>query len=241
MKKILVFSFIVANLLHAEGEIVIAPPPVSYSALQTVGSESGVGLNYISYSADSFDMTGYGVGFSHRIRNDESSLHYISAGYMNLTASNDMEMDIYNVNYLYGHNLSKELIGFVGANINYSSSSLEVPYGSTTGSDIYIDTMMYGVNAGFQYDVAVSFGSVIPWVFASYISGSSETEMIQYGTNPLTGNPYPTNTSSADIDPILAYQFGLDMFFKAINTSLSSMYQSSDSGDMLSLSLNYNF
>lgn len=240
--KILVVNAVAIGSLYAGDNIVIGPPPVSYSTLKTAGTESSVGVNYMSYTADTMDMTGIGAGYSYTDRNDKESLNYFALNYTSLSITGSGVLSntsgdggIFNAGYLYGQNISDELIGFVGANILYMNLETGVPMGSTSGSDITIDTLMYGVNAGVQYDYPVSFGSVIPWAFASVTAGSAETETTTYGVGGTT------SSSSASIDPTFTYQFGFDIYFQAISSSLSSMYQSNDSGDLISLSYNYKF
>ena len=246
MKKILLVPtlglLLLGSSIHASDDLVIAPPPVSYSALKTVGIETNIGVNYLSYTADSIDMTGYGASVTVRKRTDEDSIHNFGVGINLLDADMDTQSGdgtIGSFSYLYGHNLSKSddatLIGFVGANYIVTSLSFEVPYGATSGSDVYIDTYMFGVNAGVQYEMKTSFGAFIPWAFFLYSQGTSDLEIYTYGAGG------GSTTSTADIDPTLTSQFGLDLYFSSIGTSLSSMYQSNDSGDMFTLSLNYNF
>lgn len=240
--KLVAANAVVIGSLYGGDNIVIGPPPVSYTTLKTVGSESSIGVNYMSYSADTMDMTGIGAGYSYTDKNNKDSLNYFAISYTSLSITGSGALSnttgdggIANASYLYGHNLSDELTGFVGANILYMNLETGVPVGSTSGLDVTIDTLMYGVNAGVQYDYPVSFGSVIPWAFASVTTGSSEIETRTYGVGGTT------SSSSASIDPTFTYQFGFDIYFQAISSSLSSMYQSNDSGDLISLSYNYKF
>ncbi len=242
MKKILHSALILTAVtqLYA-ADIIIAPPPIEYSPLSVKGSQASVQLNYLSYDTDDYDMTGYGAGLSYRIKNAKDSFHNISFSYLYVdgdssTSSQTSETDVYNLAYQYGKNLTDELIGFIGASLNYSSLSSEVPYGSTSGSDIYVDTTIYAASAGLQYEYGVSFGTLIPWVAGTYIAGgTSDVETYTYG--PGGGK----STSSVDVDSFAAYQLGFDIYFDAIATSLSTMYQSSSDGDMTSINLSYNF
>ena len=227
----------VALTQFSVADIIVAPPPLSYSPLKEVGSQTSVQLNYLSFETDTSENTGYGVGISHRLRETEDTFHNFSLYYMYMNgtmAGSNVETDmyIYNTAYQYGVNINPELVGFVGGSLNYSNLESGVPIGSSGQDDIYVDTLMYSVNAGVQYEHNVSFGVLIPWVAMTYIvGGSSDTETV--GIHP--------SSSSKDIDSFGAYQLGFDIYFDAIATSLSSMYQSSEDGDLLSLSLSYNF
>jgi len=225
--------------------IIIAPPPMAYSPLKEIGSQTSAQFNYLSFETDASETTGIGVGISHRIRKTEDTFHNMSFYYMNMSDDGSANMesgtDIYNASYQYGTNINPQLLGFVGGSLNYSAYWKEEGYGTSNYSDSYIDTLMYSATAGLQYEHDVSFGVLIPWVAMTYIiGGSSDLETIPYGNDPL-GNPLQSSSSSSDIDSFGAYQLGFDVYFDAIATSLSSMYQSSDDGDLLSLSLSYNF
>jgi len=241
MNKLIKGSIGLLSFVALNADIIIAPPPISYSPLDKIGSQTSMQLNYMSVDMDAYNSTGYGIGLSHRIKQTEDTFHNFSFYYMYISgdssqSSNESETSIYNVSYMYGVNVTPELLGFVGANLNYSSLSNEVPYGSSSGADVYIDTLMYAANAGVQYEHQVSFGALIPWAALTYIvGGSSDTEIYTYG--PGGGS----STQTSDIDSFGAYQLGFDIYFDAIATSLSSMYQSASDGDMLSLSLSYNF
>ncbi len=218
-------------------DIIVAPPPLAYSPLKEIGSQTSMQLNYLSFETDTSESTGYGIGISHRVRETEDTFHNFSFYYMYMNgtvAGSNVETDIYTYNaaYQYGVNLNPKFLGFIGGGLNYSNLESGVPIGSSGQDDIYVDTLMYSVNAGVQYEHNVSFGVLIPWVAMAYIvGGSSDTETV--GLNP--------SSSSRDIDSFGAYQLGFDIYFDAIATSLSSMYQSSEDGDLLSLSMSYNF
>jgi len=222
-------------------EILIAPPPMGYSPLKEVGSKFSVRANYMNYELDNSSSTGYGAGVAYRLRTTEKSFHNFALDYLYVdtsidNSSNTAYTSAYNFGYQYGHHLVAGLLGFVGGTVNYTEFGSEVPYGSQSGADVYVDTLIYNATGGLQYEYDVSFGTLIPWLALAYVAGgTADTETYSYG-------PGGTQSSgSSDIDAFGAYQFGFDIYFNAIYTSLSSMYQSSSDGDMLSFSLSYNF
>ena len=242
MKKIIKMSIILTLATQVSAtEILIAPPPMGYSPLKEVGSKFSARANYINYELDNSSSTGFGVGVAYRLRNTEESFHNFAFDYLYMDtsmegSSNTGETSAFNFGYQYGHHIVAGLLGFVGANINYTAFASEVPNGSQSGADIYADTLIYAGTGGVQYEYDVSFGTLIPWVALSYVvGGSTDTETYTYGP---TGT---SRTGSTDVDAFGAYQFGFDIYFNAIYTSLSSMYQSTSDGSLLSLSLSYNF
>ena len=242
MKKAIKMSIILSIAVHVSAaEILIAPPPMGYSPLKEVGSKFSARANYLSYELDTSSSTGFGVGAAYRLRNTEESFHNFALDYLYIdtsieNSSNTGETSTFNFAYQYGHHIVAGLLGFAGANINYTAYASEVPYGSQSGADVYADTLMYSGTGGFQYEYDVNFGTLIPWVALSYVvGGTTDTEIYTYGPGGTT------RTDSTDVDAFGAYQFGFDIYFNAIYTSLSSMYQSTSDGNLLSLSLSYNF
>jgi len=242
MKQVIKMSIVLTLAIQVSAaEILIAPPPMGYSPLKEVGSKFSARANYINYELDKSSSTGFGVGVAYRLRKTEKSFHNFAFDYLYIDTSLDNssttgETSAFNFGYQYGHHIVAGLLGFIGANINYTAYASEVPYGSQKGSDFYADTLIYAGTGGFQYEHDVSFGTLIPWVALSYVAGgTSDTETYSYGA---TGT---TRTGSTDVDAFGAYQFGFDIYFNAIYTSLSSMYQNTSDGSLLSLSLSYNF
>jgi len=242
MKKIITMSIPLIIVLNVSAaEILIAPPPMGYSPLKEVGSKFSARANYINYELDSSSSTGFGVGVAYRLRSTEESFHNFTLDYLYIdtsldNSSNTSETSAFNFGYQYGHHIVAGLLGFVGANINYTAYASEVPMGSQSGQDFYADTLIYAGTGGFQYEYDVNFGTLIPWVALSYVAGgTTDTEVYSYGSSGTT------RTNSTDVDAFAAYQFGFDIYFNAIYTSLSSMYQSTSDGSLLSLSLSYNF
>ena len=242
MKKIITMSIpLIVALNVSAAEIIIAPPPMGYSPLKEVGSKFSARLNYMSFEVDESDSSAYGVGVAYRLRNTEESFHNFTFDYLYVDTSfsdspNTAESSAFNFAYQYGHHIVAGLLGFVGANINYTSLASEVPYGSQSGADVYADTFIYAATGGVQYEYDVNFGTLIPWAALTYVvGGNTDTEIYTYGAGGTT------RTDSMDVDAFGAYQFGFDIYFNAIYTSLSSMYQSTSDGSMLSLSLSYNF
>lgn len=237
MKYLMKSLVVMAMCTHlSSAEIIIAPPPLAYSPLKEIGSQNSVSINYLNFTTDEYDTSGYGVGYAQRVRKTEDTFHNFSVYVMYLggeskTSVNKSDTYIYNFAYQYGKNLTPELIGFVGTSLNYSSYENYVPIGST-GSDTYIDTVMYSLNAGLQYEHKVSFGAIIPWTALTYVLGGSSDIEIIGATNSF---------NTVELDSFTAYQLGFDVYFDAIATSLSSMYQSSETGDLISLNMNYNF
>lgn len=240
MKFIYISGLLAASHVVANDNIVLGPPPVSYSTLQVAGSESSVDAGYMSFTSNTMDMTGLGLGYSYTQKNDKESLHYFSLNYTGLDVQGSGSLSnatgsgaILSGSYLYGHNFAENLTGFIGGNVTWMHTDLTVS--GTNGSDTTMDTTTYGLTGGFQYDYKVSFGSFIPWAFASVNTGSSKTDMSTFGTNPTS------TSTTTNIDATFTYQLGFDFYIKAINSSLSSMYQSNDSGTLVSFFYSYKF
>ena len=201
-------------------------------------------VNYLNLSSDSYENKGFGLGFSYRLKQTKDTFHNFSANAMYTygdfkLSEQKSETYIFSASYEYGKELTPELIGFVGGNLNYSEFSQESPSSSISlAPEIYTDTIMYAANVGLQYEHPVSFGALIPWVALTYVlGGSSDIEIYRY----TSGGALPPRYESNDVESFGAYQLGFDIYFDSIATSLSSMYQTSDDGNMFSLTMNYNF
>lgn len=227
MKTVKILSFAAAALLttslYAKDEITIAPAPVADDTIQGSGSENRLVLGYMNYDSDLFQLSGYSAIFGSKSRDGNG---YVSDGSIaiSLLEGNDLSGVSLGGNYLFGAELgAPETVVYLGPTLNYTYMTSDV---------IDMTILTYGANAGVQHKVHVPFGTITPWFFASYTGGTADTKIYLMGT---------TTQTTTDIDFVAATQFGLDMYFKNIDTSLSSMYQTTESGNLLSISATFHF
>jgi hypothetical protein len=236
MKRIAILSVVAFNLLYAS-DITIAPAPVSVDNIVDIGNESRVDVGYMNYSTDNIDLTGITVGYGNRERSEEKKVIDWSVNYTNLTGSSGIyDIEGYNISftYLVGKELSnKDSIIYMGPLFTYMEMDFGVPMGTplSKGNDSWIGTTKYGLQVGIQYKMDTTFGYFAPWFFGAYLAGSSESE--DYGNE--------TTSSESDIDPFFTTSFGFDIYFNELGASLSSMYQSDEDGEMISIAYSFKF
>ena len=232
MKKIIAMLLMATALLYGEGSISIGPAPVSSDNIEGVGEESRVDISYMSYSTDDFELTAVGIGGGSRKRSEGGSVFDVSFNLMALESDIDLTGFSYGANILLGQELgNSDSIIYVGPTL--SMIAMEITSG-TLVTNTFIT--MYGVTGGIQFKLNTAFGSISPWAFANYTSGTVSSD-----TSGYIGSTYIYYSSDADIDPIMTTQFGFDMYFDAIGSSLSTMMQSNEDGDMISLAYSFKF
>lgn len=230
---VLFLMFSTSSALFAADQITIAPPPVSSDNIDGKGHEGRFDVNYMNYSGDNFEFSGYGITIGKRERNGSGKVTDVSVNMTILegdagTAS--LEGASFTVNGMFGTEMgNKDSIFYIGPTLTWMSMTLDNPQtGSSYNYSTFIDTLTYGMSAGLQLEIPTSFGSFSPYFFGSYIMGSSTSE---------TGS----NSTETDIDPMLNTQLGFDMYFNSLGTSLSTMYREDDAGSMLTFAYSFKF
>lgn len=223
--KILLLGLVIVltqNLSAAE--IVIGPPPIIYVPQDTNQSESLIlSTGYVGFEADSIDLTGYSLGLSAKTNYADKSFLYVNGTLMLMEGDGTdytYSQFTYDASIKYGKNIS-DLSIFAGIGVNLSTSTIE--FTSANINDITIYTNIINAVAGVQYSLKTPFGAFLPWATYTTILGG-ETKI---------------GIDSVDIEPFAYTQYGFDFYFDSIAMSLSSMYQSTDSGDLVSFTLNF--
>ncbi|MBU0721523.1 hypothetical protein KJ877_09290 [bacterium] len=234
--SVIVFNllFFSISLLNAE-DVIIAPAPVSDDSIIGSGSQNRFTLGYMSYTSDEFELNGANVILGTRDRNGEGFVLDASASFTGLygdTGGTDIAGAMFGGNLLFGAELGiPEAIIYAGPTLTLTSLTMDtvtVINGTVFQDTLYINTLIYGATGGLQYKMALPFGSFTPWFFASYIGGTTTMETT-------------ATSETSDIEFLTTTQFGFDLYFKAISTSLSSMYQTTKDGDLLNLSFTFHF
>lgn len=235
LKNTLLAATLLSSSLALAEDIAIAPAPVADDSIIGAGSEGRFTVGFMSYSGDSYELSGATLAVGMKDRNGEGM---VTDGSLSLTglsgdaSGTDITGAMLGGNFLLGAELgAPEGVIYVGPTVTLTALSMDTIYviNNTIFQDtMTITTLLYGATGGLQYKVNLPFGSITPWFFASYIGGTSNTETT-------------FTSSSADIEFMTTTQFGFDMYFKDIGTSLSSMYQTTEGGNLLSLSATFHF
>ena len=227
-----IMSFVIAVIVvttnsYAE-DISIAPPPVGADSISAKGGEqTRMGVSFLSYSSDAFELTGLGFVVGGKFKKPSGFIIEPSLGMGLLVGGSpdgntDFSMLSMDANLMFGQKINVVTL-FAGPTLSYQTTYMTIDGGASY--DTYIDgtTTMSGLAMGVQLDLETSFGLVTPFYVSRSLAGTSDTSSRTGGV---------TTESSATID-FTTSQVGLDIYFKTLGTSLSAMVQSSDDGDMI--------
>lgn len=222
MKKIILTALVASTLVGAEDGFDLAPTPVSQTEVKSGESEKMTRLTYITSTLKSdetdFDVTGGGVQVA-KTDGKEGGATNLSGSLIGGGGSGettDVALVSANIAYLW-ENYNKTTEGapytiFYGLDFSYTYMNLTTSGYYTINTDIYFK--QYGGTLGIQYNMHTPGMIFSPFAVGKYLMGD-------YESHTWVGDNYTYMGDS--IDPMLVQNFGFDIYFKSMGTTLSAM------------------
>ncbi len=224
-----------SSVYAAESSFSITPPPIASPVFGVKETDLKVGAMYLNMKSTgtttNFELTGYGVdatgrsAFGNKLAVDYNvGVTYLTGDFgtgANKSSLSGASIPIsFNLEVQPYKNDVFNVILFAGPAFSISAMTMESTFGGTSYTT-YIDTYMYGLEAGVQ--MGLKLGDVHVDAFGMAIT--------QSGTQDTTSSSASVADTSTSIPSFTTTSFGVDFMYIPWGLTLSSIMQDAGQSD----------